>query len=353
MRPKVVRISTRHSGACGGDRGGRGEAVEPGHLDVEQRDVGPVFEHRGHDLVAAPDLGHDLEVVLERQQRDERGADERLVVGDQQPDRHGTATAIRQPPPRHRAGLDGAADRGDALAQPGDAVARRSPPMPPTPSSTISIDRGPEGDRAASTRARGARRWSIPSRTTQPNSSWRSASTTSVGLSTCASMPRRAQHLLRGRELGGEGDDPVVRHRGAHVGQRPAGQLLDLADLDRGAFRVVLGEALGEPGLDRDRRERVAEQVVQVAGDAVALAFRGERRHLGPGLVERVVGADDPEERPHRERHERERRRGRWRRSSACHEPMAGGRNRAAAVQHGGRRAAPSAPPYAMPTIAM
>jgi hypothetical protein len=55
-------MSTRQSGARARDRGGRGQAVEAGHLDVEQRDVGTVLEYRGHDLVAAADLGHDLEV---------------------------------------------------------------------------------------------------------------------------------------------------------------------------------------------------------------------------------------------------------------------------------------------------
>src|SRR4029453_16117578 len=61
---------------------------EARHLDVEQGDVGSVRLHGRHDLVAPPDLGHHLEVVLEGQQRGQRRPHEVLVVGEQQPDRH-------------------------------------------------------------------------------------------------------------------------------------------------------------------------------------------------------------------------------------------------------------------------
>ncbi len=72
--------------------GGRGrEPVHARHLDVEQRDVGPLAHRRCDHLVAAPDLRHDVEVVLEFEQRGQGGADERLVVGEQQPDHASTS----------------------------------------------------------------------------------------------------------------------------------------------------------------------------------------------------------------------------------------------------------------------
>jgi len=39
-----------------------------------------------------------------------------------------------------------------------------------------------------------------------------------------------------------------------------------------------------EGGLDRDRRQRVAEQVVQVAGNPEALVLRGQACELGARL---------------------------------------------------------------------
>ena len=47
---------------------------------------GRVSRARGDDLVATGDLRDDLEVALEPEQRDDRAADERLVLGDEQPD---------------------------------------------------------------------------------------------------------------------------------------------------------------------------------------------------------------------------------------------------------------------------
>ena len=54
---------------------------------------GAGVRRRGDHLVTAADLRHDLEVVLEVEQRGERGAHQRLVVGEQQPD--GIITVLR------------------------------------------------------------------------------------------------------------------------------------------------------------------------------------------------------------------------------------------------------------------
>ena len=68
--------------------------------------------------VAALDLGHDLDVVLEREQARERAADHRLVLGDEDADHalaSGTVSRSRKPPLRPRAGLE--RRRGGARAR--------------------------------------------------------------------------------------------------------------------------------------------------------------------------------------------------------------------------------------------
>ena len=86
-RPPEGRHDDRPTARQGGPELGSGaEAVESRHLDVEQGDVGADLEGRGHDLVAAGDVRDDLEIKLEAQQRDDRAADERLVLGDEDPD---------------------------------------------------------------------------------------------------------------------------------------------------------------------------------------------------------------------------------------------------------------------------
>ena len=65
----------------------------PGHLDVEQRHVGPVLARRPATTSSpGADLGDHLEVGLEVEQRGERAAHQRLVVGEQQPDVTGSAS---------------------------------------------------------------------------------------------------------------------------------------------------------------------------------------------------------------------------------------------------------------------
>ena len=76
--------------------GGGADAVEPRHLDVEQRDVGAVLEHGRDDVVPGRHLGDDLEVGLQAEQGRERAPHQRLVVGEQQPD-HGVTFTGRRP----------------------------------------------------------------------------------------------------------------------------------------------------------------------------------------------------------------------------------------------------------------
>ena len=51
------------------------------------------LDHR----VAGADLGDHLEVGLEAEQRGQRAAHQRLVVGEQQPDGHGRTTFSEKP----------------------------------------------------------------------------------------------------------------------------------------------------------------------------------------------------------------------------------------------------------------
>ena len=91
-------------------------------------------------------------------------------------------------------------------------------------------------------------------------------------------------------------------HGGANVAQGAPGQLLDGGDLRKCALRVPpLAQPACEPGLDGDRRKRVAEQVVQVTCDARALVLGGQPSHFGTGGGERDVLLDDAEEAEHRQ----------------------------------------------------
>ena len=99
-------------------------------------------------------------------------------------------------------------------------------------------------------------------------------------------------------------------HRGPDVAERAPRQLLDLGDLgERALALAALGQPPGQAGLDGDRGQRVAEQVVQVAGDARALVLGRQPGDLGAGRGQRDVGLDDVEEAEHRERDQQDRQR--------------------------------------------
>jgi hypothetical protein len=60
----------------------------PGWLsvDVHHSDVGPGLQRGRYDQVASVQLGDDLHVVLELEQRHQRASDQVHVLGDQHPD---------------------------------------------------------------------------------------------------------------------------------------------------------------------------------------------------------------------------------------------------------------------------
>ena len=100
-----MRMRIRALGIGLEDAPGRLEPVHLGHADVHQ-DY-PRIEPGGlvHGLAAVARLGHDLDVLLAREQHPEAGADHRLVVGDEDPDGHrpslssGRRVLSTKPPP--------------------------------------------------------------------------------------------------------------------------------------------------------------------------------------------------------------------------------------------------------------
>ncbi len=85
---------------------------------------------------------------------------------------------------------------------------------------------------------------------------------------------------------GSAGGDPVALDRRAHLGERLAGDVVDLARLRPRPLRVLRGERLDELRLEDDHREGVPEQVVEVSGDPIALGDPGQPLHLGAGHTE-------------------------------------------------------------------
>jgi hypothetical protein len=116
----------QHRGeAFGGDLLGGGEAVHPRHLDVEDGDVGRVRPHELHGLVTTPGLPHHL-VALLLEGLLEVEADDRLVLGDDDPRRHAARPWPAAGPlgPRSLRSLTvGPRPRADRAGRPGPARA--------------------------------------------------------------------------------------------------------------------------------------------------------------------------------------------------------------------------------------
>ena len=127
-RPKVVRISERVSRQLA-RRARRRPRCRRGRASRcrAARRPAAFAARRGEDLVAALDLGDDLDVVLEREQARERAAHHRLVLGDQDADHvpaRGTVSLRRKPPPGAGAGLE---------VRRGARCARSASPVRPLP----------------------------------------------------------------------------------------------------------------------------------------------------------------------------------------------------------------------------
>jgi hypothetical protein len=96
----VVRIINSHAGegALGGDLARGGEAVQLRHADVHEHHVGAQRAGQLDRLAAVPSLAHDLHVLLRVEQRAEAGADETLVVGEEDADHAGADPGARGVP---------------------------------------------------------------------------------------------------------------------------------------------------------------------------------------------------------------------------------------------------------------
>ena len=132
--PDVAHAAERrqdHDATAGqlGEQELRGlETRHAGHLDVEQGHVGARLAPGRRDLVAAADLRDDLDVVLEAEQRRERLAHHRLVLGEQDADHvpvaaMGSVTRRRKPPSGDVPASKLAGEILDALAQAVEPVA--------------------------------------------------------------------------------------------------------------------------------------------------------------------------------------------------------------------------------------
>ncbi len=93
QRAQHVRLLAEGRQHHGPDAGGvppqlvhRAQPVEHGHADVQQRHVDAVRERLLDGRSAVPRLGDDLDVRRGLQHRPDAGGDERLVVGDEDPD---------------------------------------------------------------------------------------------------------------------------------------------------------------------------------------------------------------------------------------------------------------------------
>ena len=114
---------------------------------------------------------------------------------------------------------------------------------------------------------------------------------------------RRIERRPRRRQLLLEALAPVPVDRLADFGQRVARDPLDIADLANRPAEIAVRDLGRQLRLQDDDRERVAEQVVQIARDPLALGDRGhvlghlvrldERAILPPHLAEVNVRAAD------------------------------------------------------------
>ena len=132
---EVVGRQDEHAGrVAGGDPAGRGNAVELGHADVHEHDVGRQARDAVDGLVAVRRLADDLDVGVVLEHEPEARPYERLVVGDHDADAHrdacrsaeggaiGSRAWTRKPPAGAPADVERPAVERDALAHPDEPV---------------------------------------------------------------------------------------------------------------------------------------------------------------------------------------------------------------------------------------
>ena len=313
------------------DLGGGLEPVEPRHPDVHQHHVGPGL---GASATASrPSTASPTTSMSSSESSSARkpGADQRLVVGQQHPDRSRRAAGTgrrRQHPPA-------AAGRGPASSVPPGGLARaracrgRRCPVPRCGRSRRTVDDAPavvadvdddpvvlarDPHLRARAAARAGPRWSAPPARSGSRSSSTDAGRVAVAgsMSTSTSTPadREARPARRGRRAraspwvgphrraasssSGERSVPSVARRSAS-----ASPLTFLMSCERpaGLLGVAVEQVRADAGLHVDRDHRVRDHVVHVAGDpqplladpAQRLLLAGALGRLGP-LDQRGVG---------------------------------------------------------------
>ena len=73
---------------------GRAQPVSAGHVDVHKNDVGPVLERDGQNIVPVSDLGDDLDVGFQGEQRGQRPAHHGLVIGQHHSDHRSSPSLV-------------------------------------------------------------------------------------------------------------------------------------------------------------------------------------------------------------------------------------------------------------------
>ena len=93
-------------------------------------------------------------------------------------------------------------------------------------------------------------------------------------------MPAVSSVLRARNQLGGEPLAAITADGFAHVGQRGARSLFHIQHLLLGALRIAVHQLARQLGLQGDERQRVSQQIVQIARDAFALGDLGEMLNL-------------------------------------------------------------------------
>ncbi len=193
-----------------------------------------------------------------------------------------------RPPQREPAGSrsrrdDRRADRRRPLAQARPARARPSSRgWRPSPSSTHLDAVGPSRTSARAWRGCAGSTLVTPSRIVQANSSRCSVGTSSAALGRSASISAAASAVAGPGELAGQGQLAVALDGARTSASASRREPFEVGELGPGPVRVDVEQPLRQLGLDGDHGERVAEDVVQVAGEAGPLVLNGQ---LGVLLV--------------------------------------------------------------------
>ena len=174
----------------------RADAVQARHHEVEQDHVGVGARGGVHGDLAVARLGHDLDVVLEVEERAQPLADHRVVVGEQDADHAGISSRTVVPSPSVGGDLQRPAELGRALLH------RRQPEPLPAHLRAVGIEAaavvGDLQDEALLEPCSAPRCASAPAwRSALPSASWAIRSTCVAGLGRRAGARRSASELDR------------------------------------------------------------------------------------------------------------------------------------------------------------